>query len=93
MKACQIGRGASARSTWQLQEYRAKLSEKILKLRSILADDSTIENLTVLLVCGELDLINLFIDMYLPNSVTYSRRTVALSFFYEPQQTIHFLKA
>ena len=73
MKACQICRGASARSTWQLQEYTTKLSEKIL------ADDSTIENLTVLLVCGELDLINLFIDMYLPNSVTYSRRIVKLN--------------
>ena len=37
MKACQICRDASARSTWQLQEleYTTKLSEKILKLRSI----------------------------------------------------------
>ena len=75
MKSCQICRGASERSTWKLHEYTRKLTEKILNLRLILADDSTIENLRVLLVCGELDLINLFIDMYPPNSVTYSRRT------------------
>ena len=36
---CQIRRGASAGSTWQLQEYTTKLSENILKLRSIFCEN------------------------------------------------------
>jgi len=36
---CQIRQGASAGSTWQLQEYTTKLSENILKLRSIFCEN------------------------------------------------------
>ena len=42
--------------------------------RSETADDSTIEKLSVAYL-RRLDMINLFIDIYLPNSVNYSKRT------------------
>ena len=54
--------------------------------RSETAGDSTIKKLTVQLICGELDMINLFIDIYLPNSVTYSKRT-----WYQPIDDIYLL--
>ena len=48
MKACEIRRSASARTTWKLQEYtKQSYEKKYLNYIQFLADDSTIEKLTV----------------------------------------------